>query len=805
MILDDLAADNTSDFRFNQILAGADALLSAPATSAALHPIGDDEPALALNVFALIPAEEEGKATPQIDLTSEATALANQAVLQTHALEGIADANGLIGTVHGVTNLGESAVLGPIGNGNLVTDIIATPAVLVLGNPSPLGHLVPDAMSVDGAANQLLSGVATDGGANPGLIAPASEIASATQFTSATPVETLANSGVLDFHDTLEGASDVGGLPGSVHGVTNLGETIGLGHLGAGDNLLTDVANIPLDLLSGNSGTLGNLPTDAINVVGAAGDLASGVESDVASGTFLANPFGNAINMAQALSTFPTASLANEAIDTIHASLEAAVDPLAPGTIHGVIGLGNAVGLGEIGGANALTDVTNAPGALLAGDTMPVTNLPGDIGTIGSAASAALTGAGSDLAQSGLIDAAAHPTTGSGLLPGDLPGQGIVDGVTSPVTNAIGAVGAITGTESTTQAATATLGIANAGLLESVLHGPGDVVDCTSDGIAPLPGEAGASLASANTIIAAAIDAVAHDSGSVWSGGELAPAAAAGAVAGGTLAGLEPVATSGAVSVSHDLASAAAGLVSSAIGDAGGAASDLVSGGAATAATATHDAAATADTLLPSAVTDASGTVADVATTAASAGDTLAHTVASTGAASAAGSTVSTALSDAATVPTAIVSASAGATHTAAHLVSGATDALMPANGAPAGSHDVATLSVGPQTATGGTSLDVLPSHDSGTQLAESHTGTVGAPTPTVASVSLLPDTLHFPAATGGGGDALSGAFSSVASSAVPVTSLHTGVDMIPAHADMPIAAAHADPLATLAHAVHHV
>ena len=796
MILDDLASDKASDPRFNQIVAGADALLSAPSTPA-LHPGGMNDPASVLTPSALGPAAEDGNATSQADAASALSALANQAVLQTHAsLESTADANGLVGTVHGVTNLGEAAGLGHIGGSNLVTDGLTAPAALASGDPSTLGHVVPDATSVDEAANQLLSGAATDAGANPGLVAPAVGIVPATQLASATPAETLANSGVIAFHDTIEGASDVGGLSGSVHGVTNLGETIGLGHLGAGDNLLTDAADTPSDLLAGNISTLGDLPTNAVNVAGAAGGLASGVESDVASGAFLANPVGNAVNMAQALSTFPTASLANEAIDTVHASLEAGADPSAPGTIHGVIGLGNAVGLGEIGGANALTDATDAPGALLAGNTTPLTNVPGDVGTIGSAASAALTGAGGDLAQNGLVEAATHSMTGSGLLAGDLPGQGIVDGVTSPAIDAIDAGGATTGAGSIAQAATATLGTASGGLVDSVAHVPGDVVAGTSDGVAPLPGDAGASLA-------ATTDTIAHDSGSLGIGGELTPVAAAGAVAGGIVSELEPVATSGAESVSHDIVSAGDGLSSSAVSDVGGTASDLVSGVAATAATATHDGAGAADTLVPSAATDAGATAADVATTAASAADTLAHAGASTGAASALSSTAAAVASDTSTAPAAIVSASTSATNTAAHLVPDATNALPSAGSASAGSHDVATVSVGPQSAAGGTSLDVLNSNGDGTQLIGSHAGTVGAPTPTVASVSLLPDTLHFAAASGGG-DALSGALSSVASSATPATVAHTGIDLTAVHVDVPVAAAHADPLATLAHAVHH-
>lgn len=96
----------------------------------------------------------------------------------------------------------------------------------------------------------------------------------------------LANllNGVIDnFHASIETASHDLGLGGTVHGITHLGETIGLGELG-GDNLLTDVLDAPSDILSGNTGTLlTDLVHDVGNTVEATGNLVNGVGDDLSS------------------------------------------------------------------------------------------------------------------------------------------------------------------------------------------------------------------------------------------------------------------------------------------------------------------------------------------------------------------------------------------------------------------------------------------------------------------------------------------------------------------------------------------
>ncbi|MDH7795980.1 MULTISPECIES: hypothetical protein [unclassified Beijerinckia] len=91
----------------------------------------------------------------------------------------------------------------------------------------------------------------------------------------------LLNGVVQDFHASIETASHDLGLAGTVHGVTHLGEAIGLGELG-GDNLLTDVLDAPTDILSGKTGTLlTDLVHDVGNIVEATGNLVNGVGDDL--------------------------------------------------------------------------------------------------------------------------------------------------------------------------------------------------------------------------------------------------------------------------------------------------------------------------------------------------------------------------------------------------------------------------------------------------------------------------------------------------------------------------------------------
>ncbi len=310
------------------------------------------------------------------------------------------------------------------------------------------------------------------------------------------------------------------GTSGTIHGVTNLGETIGLGKIG-GDNLLTDVAASPTSLMNGDLSRIEHLPADLSAIGTAATGVANGIEADIASGAVLQNPAGDVTAIAQSASAFPAASLANGLVDTVHGYAEGATDGLSPGSIHAVTGLGNTIGLGEIGGNNALTDVLAIPTTVGSGDTTAIAHLPSDAAAIGQSAGAVLGGVGSDLSGPAL-DAVTHPMTGAGLLAGDLPGHGIVDSVAAPVSSALGEAGFSLGSAPVTGAATdlaSSLGQTGG----DVLHVPAEVVAGVSQGLAPIPSDVGSNLASIGTVVGSVAGEIAHLPDAAGDAGMLSP------------------------------------------------------------------------------------------------------------------------------------------------------------------------------------------------------------------------------------------------------------------------------------------
>lgn len=498
--------------RSTDVLSGADALLPSNADTL-IHSTD-------ASASGVLPSS--GALNVSNDLTP-VTDIANDAILALHAqLEGTADANGVAGAVHGVTNLGETLGLGKIGDANLVTTALQLPTALAGGDPSTLGQVAPDLLAVAGAANQLATGALGDAGTNPALLAPIGQLAAAAQGLGTTPLAAAANDTVLGLHATLEGASDASGVAGTVHGITGLGETVGLGKIG-GANLVTDALDTPQSLLSGNLDTVTHVPADVGAIAGAAQNLVSGALSDVASGTLLSNPVGNAVNLATGLAALPVTMIANDAIDGFHLSLENAGDPLASGTLHGVIGVGNSIGLGTLGGDNILSDALATPGALLGGDTTPLTHLPADVGTIGSALAAVPGALAGDLGSSGLVDALTHPATGGGLLGGNLPAGGILDTVTSTLGQAVDGGTGAAGLGRIGQSLGGALGGAQGGLLHDVVQVPGDLIGGAGAAGAPVTGDAGGALASAGSILGSVAATATQALGGADAGGILGP------------------------------------------------------------------------------------------------------------------------------------------------------------------------------------------------------------------------------------------------------------------------------------------
>ncbi|MCG6207508.1 hypothetical protein LPW26_22915 [Rhodopseudomonas sp. HC1] len=141
--------------------------------------------------------------------------------------------------------------------------------------------------SADGSANSSITDPIGVSGLVDNLLSPlggAVPLHLAGQDAVTQPVLNVANAAVLDLHNVLESLSDQTGTASIVHGLTNLGETIGLGQLGAepgaggNSNLLTDVLNLPGDTLNGDLGSsLDHIGTDLTDVVHATAGLGNSV------------------------------------------------------------------------------------------------------------------------------------------------------------------------------------------------------------------------------------------------------------------------------------------------------------------------------------------------------------------------------------------------------------------------------------------------------------------------------------------------------------------------------------------------
>ena len=99
-------------------------------------------------------------------------------------------------------------------------------------------------------------------------------------------VTQVANSVILDLHAALEGLGHKTNLNGTLHGLTDLGETVGLGRIG-GDNLITHAIEVVPNVLhcADPVAEVANLVTDAGKVVSAGGSLLQGIGRD------LSNPY----------------------------------------------------------------------------------------------------------------------------------------------------------------------------------------------------------------------------------------------------------------------------------------------------------------------------------------------------------------------------------------------------------------------------------------------------------------------------------------------------------------------------------
>lgn len=96
------------------------------------------------------------------------------------------------------------------------------------------------------------------------------------------PVVQIGNQTIMDLHAAFETLGHENGLNGTMHGLTELGETVGFGKVG-GDNLITDTAQAPGDILNGASPVTeaADIVTDGGQTLRAAGVMVEGIGSDL--------------------------------------------------------------------------------------------------------------------------------------------------------------------------------------------------------------------------------------------------------------------------------------------------------------------------------------------------------------------------------------------------------------------------------------------------------------------------------------------------------------------------------------------
>src|SRR3954447_13963419 len=158
---------------------------------------------------------------------------------------------------------------------------------------SPLAVLSPSSRSLEWLVgpNALLSSTVLSTGqlASLGpiasLIEGAVDVGSADNGEAALPdaLADTANQIVLDTHAQLEQVGhEVTPLNGPLHGLTNLGETVGLGHIGETGNLITDLSGAVADPTG--AGAVAPVLNDAGHIVDAAGNLLDTVTAAPAAG-----------------------------------------------------------------------------------------------------------------------------------------------------------------------------------------------------------------------------------------------------------------------------------------------------------------------------------------------------------------------------------------------------------------------------------------------------------------------------------------------------------------------------------------
>jgi len=333
-----------------EAIAGAGSLFSQPG--------GLSADAVTTQLAALIPLdllgvpEDAAQAQPAVDQAVPIAALTDLVgTASPLALLAGAGAGGSLSAAQPgalIEALGQSlADLGHDGNQTLVADVTNLPGE-VTGLNTTTGN-VADALYNLGAATTVAGNFVND-------------VADTVTGVGDRPLGDTANKVILDFHELIEFTTHDIGLTYVTHGVTNLGETIGLGKIGAADNLVTDVLNLPGTLLSG-----GDVLGAVTHLTDHVGDLANGVSGIV-----------NAIPLDLGSDPLGLGILGPDGIvgDLTHVGdllNPAGGGPLGAvgGLVDNVTNVLDLVGSNSDGGGNLVTDVLKLPGELLSGNGTP--------------------------------------------------------------------------------------------------------------------------------------------------------------------------------------------------------------------------------------------------------------------------------------------------------------------------------------------------------------------------------------------------------------------------------------------------
>jgi len=241
----------------------------------------------------------------------------------------------------------------------------------------------------------------------------------------------IANQQVLDFHVALETVGHDLNLNGTIHGLTETGETIGLGFIGEQPNLITDVVQAPGSILNGANPVpeVSNIVTDVGEVVSQAGEMVQGIGSDLSNPSVIGDVVNGTVDhVGQIVDALPDGVGGGDGLGGVLPDLGDGLGGILPGTDGGA-GNGDAIinvdagqgggtpiiDAGVLGNPNGGAPISVAVGS---GENILDANVLGDGGlltlpNLGGTGTDALTGLLPDLGLSGGGNGGGAPAPGS--------------------------------------------------------------------------------------------------------------------------------------------------------------------------------------------------------------------------------------------------------------------------------------------------------------------------------------------------------------------------------------------------------